>query len=342
MNLGNQLYGFLGKQGQAQVDRLRYSLGLLPRVRRKDLVTAGLYTPPSKACFIISADFELAWAWRYAKSYGDPLAYARHQADQTRRNFDGLLGIFDHYNAPVTWATVGHLFLDHCDRNGNEAHVDVRRIRHFENEYWRFCQGDWFDADPCSNLQQDPEWYAPDLIRKILDAEVSHEIGCHSFSHIAFSNDICQPEVASSELRKCVDIAQLWGLKLTSFVFPANLAGNFASLKQNGFTSYRWHNGTELGVPRKDEFDLWQIPGGICWEKPPRWSVRAWIKALQRCVDRAIDTGTILHLWFHPSCEPVNVEMVFPTLLEYVVARRDIVWMTTMDGLVNRLAQIEA
>ena len=44
-------------------------------------------------------------------------------------------------------------------------------------------EGDWFKADPCTNLQTDPNWYAPDLIKLIRDSKVKHEIGSHTFSH---------------------------------------------------------------------------------------------------------------------------------------------------------------
>lgn len=62
-----------------------------------------------------------------------------------------------------------------------------------------------------------------------------------------------------------------------------------------------------------------------------------WIKALERCVEKALETGTVLHFWFHPSCDPVNVEKVFPALLNYMTARRADLWVTTMTGLVDSL-----
>jgi hypothetical protein len=97
-------------------------------------------------------------------------------------------------------------------------------------------------------------------------------------------------------------------------------------------------HGYELDVPRRDEFGLWQIPGGVCWEKPEGWPADAWIKALENCVDKALETGTVLQLWFHPSCDPVNVEKVFPALLNYLAPRRSDLWVTTMGGLVDSLS----
>ena len=67
---------------------------------------------------IISADFELAWAFRYSKSNTDP----RVKADQSRKNFPFLLKLFENYQIPITWATVGHLFLESCNKQDKVPH----------------------------------------------------------------------------------------------------------------------------------------------------------------------------------------------------------------------------
>ena len=80
-------------------------------------------------------------------------------------------------------------------------------------------------------------------------------------------------------------LAQAWGIDLKSFVFPGNLAGNLACLKKAGFTNYRYHNRYELGLPEQDQYGLWRIPGGLCWEKPSGWTEDSWINELQRSVN---------------------------------------------------------
>ena len=40
--------------------------------------------------------------------------------------------------------------------------------------------------DPCTNVINDPAWYASDLVDKIIKADVNHEIACHTFSHLDF------------------------------------------------------------------------------------------------------------------------------------------------------------
>lgn len=336
MNLKEYLYSIAGNRLEAWWARVGFAMEQRPRINPDRQSVA--YPSPFKACVLISADFELAWAWRYAKcGVSTPQTDALRRANQARQNLPHLMILFDRFNVPITWATVGHLFLENCVKDAHCAHADVCRIPYFENEFWRYGEGDWFDADPCTDYYRNPAWYAPDIIHAILNAEVKHEIACHSFSHIDFSDGVCPPEVANSELQKCQEVARGWGLKLESFVFPGNLIGNLTSLKRHGFNAYRWHKGYELDVPRRDGLGLWQIPGGLCWEKPEGWSVDAWIRALQRCVDRALETGTVLHLWLHPSCEPSNVETVFPAVLDYVAAHRSDLWVTTMAGLVDWL-----
>jgi hypothetical protein len=233
---------------------------------------------------------------------------------------------------------VGHLFLERCARQDGRPHPDLPRLPYFENEQWRFMTGDWFDDDPCSDFGVAPAWYAPDLLKGILSAKTKHEIACHTFSHLDCSDEHCPPEVMDAELAECLHLAGEWGIRLKSFVFPGNIIGNLASLKKLRFTAYRGHGKYELDVPQRDEFGLWRIPGGVCWEKPEGWPLKAWIGALQRCVDRALETGTVLALWFHPSCETVNIEFVFPSLLEYISSQRTHLRILTMGSLAEHLS----
>ncbi len=284
---------------------------------------------------MISVDLELAWGWRYIRDKKNARSMALQKAQQTRQNLPVLLELFDLFDIPVTWATIGHLFLERCERPNGTPHPEIPRLPYFRNEFWQYAEGDWFDSDPCSNYRDEPAWYAPDLIRAILSARVEHEIACHTFSHIDCSDANCPPEVMDSELAECQRLAAEYGLTLKSFIFPGNLYGNFPSLKRHGFSAYRFYNGYELDVPRQDELGLWQIPGGICWEKPKGWPADAWIKALKKCVDKALKTKTVFHLWFHPSCDQINVEKVFPALLNYITAHRSNLLLTTISGSVD-------
>lgn len=342
MNLRENLYFSVSERLRVIRSRAGYALGLRPRVNR-DRPAGITYPEPYRAAIVFTADLELAWAWRFAKCGAtDPLAYALRRADQTRRNFPDLLGLFDESDVPITWAVVGHLFLEQCDRVDGRAHPDLPRPPCFENEYWRYSSGDWFDGDPGSNYLDAPAWYAPDLIRAILGTKVKHEIACHTFSHLDLSDNICPPGVADADLLLCQEIAREWGLELYSLVFPANMVGNLDVLRRHGFHTYRLWTGYQLDWPRRDEHGLWQIPEGRCLEKPSQyWTDAQWLGTLYKHVDRAIETGTVCSFWFHPSCHPANVERILPGLLEYVNARRSEVWVTTMDGFVEQFKKMD-
>lgn len=335
MNLRERLYNLAGDRLQAFYSQGKYALGLRPRVNYKRF-NEEMYPSPYKACLVISADFELAWGWFMVKSR--PPSYAIDKAHQARRNFPILLELFERYQIPVTWATVGHLFLENCSRNNGNLHPEILRLPYFTNEYWSYTKGDWFDSDTASNFVTAPEWYAPDLIQQILDSTVEHEIACHTFSHIDMSNERCPPEVAASELKACCELAKAWGIEPKSFVFPGNLAGNFQSLKKHGFSAYRMEGKYELDYPKKDEYGLWCIPGGINLEKPfSKWKDEYWLGILKRYVDLAIDTGTVCHFWFHPSAEPETFEVILPKILENISDKREILWCTIMNSIARRL-----
>ena len=172
------------------------------------------------AFLVISADFELGWAFRYSKQNPYPEKMAR----RARENFPFLLRMFEKYDIPITWATVGHLFLKQCKKG---EHDWMHRIPYFENRNWLYNKGDWFDCDPYTYWEKAKAWYAPDLIESILKSKVKHEIGCHSFSHIDLTYKNCPSEVAEDEIKACIEATKVWGIKLKSFVFPGGTYGNF-------------------------------------------------------------------------------------------------------------------
>jgi len=345
MRFGNRLYGMIDEQTRARIDRLRYSLGLLPRIHKQKYygnTPEGLYPRPFKSCLVISLDLELAWGWRFAKcGFPNPLGYALDRANQERRNFKNLLILFDKYNIPVTWAVVGHLFLERCVKVNMRAHPNLLRPPYFKNEYWCYTSGDWFDIDPGSNYLDAPAWYAPDLVHEIIGTRVKHEIACHSFSHIDFTDNICPTEVADSELCECLKVAHKWGLELKSFVFPGNFVGNLRSLKHHGFIAYRMWTGYDLDFLQRDAYGLWKIPEGKCLEKVnDHWTDAQWLATLQKHINVAISSGSVCSFWFHPSCHPATIEVVLVKLLEYINARRDDIWVTTMSGLAEFLTKV--
>ena len=52
----------------------------------------------------------------------------------------------------------------------------------------------------------------------------------------------------------------------------------------------------------------------------------------KKFIDKACDTGTICHFWFHPSLDEWFLKRVLPEILEYAANRREEgkLWIGTM------------
>ena len=90
-----------------------------------------------QAVITISADFELAWAWQHAKN--TDIKTAKKQAQIARDNIPLILDLCDKYNFPITWFTVGHLFLDNCKKENGIKHPEIKRLPHFEISFFLNC-----------------------------------------------------------------------------------------------------------------------------------------------------------------------------------------------------------
>ena len=286
-----------------------------------------------EGAFCISSDFELNWAFKYLRS-------GRYDAGKlARENFPGILDFFDRYSVPVTWATVGHLFLETCSRDQGKPHPDMPRPPFFEVGANKYSEGDWYQFDPCTDHQKDPYWYAPDLIQLILNSKVDHEIGSHTFSHIEFSEDFCSPELASQELKKCIEVMSKYKLKPTSFVFPSNVEGNFQALVDNGFITFRGSGeGAGLQYPARTEHGLWDIHENIAL------GLHYLLRGTDACyyiatrhIDEAIQTNSVVHFWFHPSFLSKKTFTILGPIFDYITRKRDErkLWTTTMSELAS-------
>jgi peptidoglycan/xylan/chitin deacetylase (PgdA/CDA1 family) len=291
-----------------------------------------------KAIVIISADFELAWAWRYTKSSPDPLQKALGKARLERENMPKILALCDHYNIPITWLTVGHLFLESCSKLNGVPHPEIPRLSRFENDWWRFSGNDWFEHDPCTNSREDPLWYAPDLIKKILNSKVKHEIGCHTFSHIDCRDSVCTPELFKAELEACNQAANRVGIdKMESFVHPGHTIGNLETLAKTGFTSYRTDHANILGYPYRHENGLWEFTTTLEFDYFPDWPVNAQVNRYITLFKRAIRHNAVAYLWFHPSIDPVFAEQIMPSVFDWLDRHRDIIRVVTTGEYVQWL-----
>lgn len=324
------------KKLRSCLNKLNFFLGNNPEVERCDNWRD--YIPnPYKAILLISTDFELAWASRYTASCPDPLGKALKNARIERENVPKILELCNRFDIPITWATVGHLFLEGCTQTDGKTHPELPRLPHFENSFWRFSGSDWFEHDPATDYQTNPEWYCPDLIRQIIGSETRHEIGCHTFSHIDCRNSVCSPEIIRSELKLCKELASEYNLVLKSFVHPGHTIGNLPVIREEGFTNFRTDYRNVLGYPKKHSTELWELQQTAELIYRADWSVGYHIHRYKEIIRRAIKTNTVAVIWFHPSVSPVLVEQILPELFRFIDQNRDKIWVTTHSEYLAKL-----
>jgi Polysaccharide deacetylase len=330
------LYGNFPQPGRRMLSRLDYRLASIPFIYR----VRGSHPDQGlqRGAVVFSLDFEMAWAWQYSKNTGeDFVAKGLHEREMTPR----LIGAFEEYSLPATWATVGHLFLDSCQRGHDGlAHPDIVHPGHFENQFWTFQSGDWYQYDPCSNVRNDPAWYAPDLIGQILESRVKHEIACHSFSHISFG--ACSGEVAAAELDACFEAMRPYGLTPSTWVFPRHDEGNFKVLADHGFKIVRSFPRTwaKLTLPLLRDDGMWGVHVSTAIDRGDRWPMEDRLLRLKTFADAAARSRMAAHIWFHPSLPRREMtDLLFP-FLRYCADMRERgeLDILTMEGLVEATA----
>lgn len=324
---------------QASLTKLVYRLSGKPFVKNDEIAIKVKFPQNEKGGLIFSADFELAWAFRYTKEVSNPYEYALKKAQQERINLPVIHGIFDDHSIPVTWATVGHLFLESCQR---DKHKWMKRIPHFANRCWEFNTGDWFDHDPYSNYKEAPEWYAPDLIKAILNSGIKHEFASHTFSHIDFSDKNCPADVADDEIKASIEAMDSFGLpRPISICFPSGSWGNVPVLKKNGMQIYRKKiNELQLAYPYYDDYGLLVTLSSDAFDRSyPSWSSSDYQARYCKSIDKAIKTGTMAHFVFHPSMDPWMISEVMPKVLEYAAEMRSrgTLWIGTMGEIARHI-----
>jgi peptidoglycan/xylan/chitin deacetylase (PgdA/CDA1 family) len=297
------------------------------------------FIPPGYKCVVlITADFELAWAWRYAKSYNNPYWESLLKARKERTNIPAFLALFDKFNIPVTWLTVGHLFLDHCSSKDGRKHPEMPRPGHFRNDFWKFTGEDWYEYDPCSDYKIAPEWYCPDLVRQVINAKAGHEIGSHTFSHIDCRDAICPPELFEAEIRACEKAALDLGIeKMTSFVHPGHTIGNLDTLARLGYTSFRTDHMNMLGYPVRHPNGLYEFTTTAEFDIHAGWSDKFQVNRYISILKKAIKTQTVCYFWFHPSVSTRFINKILPPVLEFLDNNRKDIRITTTGDYVKWL-----
>jgi peptidoglycan/xylan/chitin deacetylase (PgdA/CDA1 family) len=293
-------------------------------------ILSGIEIAPFKdnadAASCISADFEMGWGWRSRGREG-----ARLMGERERNHVPLILALLKEYSVPITWATIGHLFLESCARCGRGlAHSTMPRP--VSDGTWT---GDWYWPDPCSNLRDAPAWYAPDLVQQIVDSNVGHEIGTHSFSHINFQAPYSSPDVVRSELEACSDVMRPFGLTPRTLIFPRHQAEySYLSLLASCGVAVVRHRDTEvrLSYPERMGAGVYRIYESMNLRIAKHYD---YLEKVKIFIGRAMDRRAAYALWFHPS-DPVEwFDPQLRAILQYMAAerRRGRLWITTMQEL---------
>jgi len=321
---------------------------------------------PDKPSFVLSLDTELIWGSFHQFS---PAQFEAGYPD-VRGAIRAIVNLLERYEIPATWAVVGHLFLDRCERN--DAGIAHPELIHPRQSYWK---EDWYSRDPCSDLRRNHLWYGPDILDMIQRARTKQEIGSHSFAHPRYGDREFTREAAASDLDASLAAARARGLELRSFVYPGNSEAYQELLHDRGFTAYRGTGPDEdrvrrlpaplqrptrlatqvlattplVGRPVERLPGLWDIPASmllltrtglrrLSTHRARMHRVRAGIAAARR-------GGSVFHLWTHPwnlADDPAFHLPLLEDVLELVASERDAdrLHVETMASMAARLSNL--
>jgi peptidoglycan/xylan/chitin deacetylase (PgdA/CDA1 family) len=299
-----------------------------------------------KPTFALTFDTELIWGSFDRMS---PEAFSRLYPD-VRKTIEAILRLLDQVEVSATWAVVGHLFLQACQRDGSGlAHPELS-ARPYQS--WR--PGDWYARDPCTDRRRDPLWYGDDILDALQATRTPQEIGCHSFSHALYGDSAMTREMVDADLEACIAVAAARGIELRSFAFPRNVEGHHEALQAHGFRAYRGAEPTRraatpgpLGRAVRLAADLAAIPPPVSqpqerlpglWNIPasalliPRTGTRRVVPSESRIrkaragLRRAAEVEGVFHLWTHPfnlASDHGSLMAVLEVIVREAVQARD-------------------
>lgn len=238
----------------------------------------------------LSMEIELGWGTHDRAEY----TYFSPDASAESETLTKLLDCCDRYEIPISFDVVGHLLHDSCSGEHPGPHPDS-----------------WWTEDPGTDHERDPLFYAPQLIERIQQADVDHEICTHTYSHIL--TETVSEEIVVDEIQKASEVHETFGLQTPqSIVFPRHQTPSLEVLE-----------GTDIEIIRRP-MENYHSPSGL---------VRKFFWALRRThpVTAVDDSGDVFETFCtpHPSLStgllPVGQESEHPLLrLIPTVARQKV------------------
>jgi len=267
--------------------------------------------------FLFSLDTELAWG---AFDHFHPGMFS---ADGRRERYaiKRILDILDKYDIAATWALVGHLFFEKCEKCPQCPILEWKgKFSSFEEIY----------------ETSSPLWYGADIIRILMERSSRHEIAFHGFTHRIFDEKTMDSLDARTEILEWLKVASgKVSAGLQTVVFPRNKVGHLGVFKEYGFTCYRDDEvlpssyytipffgkalnkidlvlqirKPEIYDPTKDGNDLVRLPASRSLfrmprkiDKMPGGSILGQIhhQKIIQGVARAAASGKVIHIYTHP------------------------------------------
>jgi hypothetical protein len=175
---------------------------------------------------VISIEVELAWGFH---DTGDYTLLSEGRTAETE-TLEALLELCDELGVEISFDVVDHLLHERCD-----GHVSPH-------------DDGWFDADPETGVDTDPLFYAPDLVQRVQEASVDHEICSHTFSHVLC--DQVTEEQLAWELSESRRIRRAVGVEAPEAVVPPrHRVAHRSVFRENGIDClrrpFRRYGGTE-------------------------------------------------------------------------------------------------
>jgi len=296
----------------------------------------------NRPLFILSFDLELLWGY-IVHPQDKMVQYLKNDKYYCRKVIFSLISLLEKYNFPCTWGIVGHLFLDQCSENDC---ISKNSLKFFKNRL----------SDPYTNLGNNPLFYGKDIIEKIIQSKVEHEIAYHSFSHIPFTES--NSTIVEQEFVKGSKIAEEYGIVFKSFIFPENKIAHIDILKKYGYKTYRGPNLAKKNInkilPIKSfnyatnkiitstvmpiwQNGIWEIPSSMIFNDRPFFSNTLLFRS-KLGINNAIKNNEIVHIFMHP--EDLIVEPKLYTMLEDLfkyVKKNNFIYPTTMIETLNYL-----
>lgn len=180
----------------------------------------------------LSVEIELSWGYHDLDRDSKRLSSDRSPETQA---LECLLEYCDQLSIPITFDIVGHLLLDSCSGTHDIPYPER-----------------WLSADPGTDAEHAPMYYAPDLVERIRSAETNHEICTHTFTHIICNQ--MQKSVVEADLCQVQRVHEdILGDSTQSLVPPRNSPVPSDILLRNGIKVVRQVKG-EIPSNRSKRF----------------------------------------------------------------------------------------